>query len=54
MSEFSFWFGIGIEGFGVVVTDVMCNTESMAMGQPISLAKKFILMPAATWRYYAG
>lgn len=35
-----------------IVADV--QTESMAMGQPISLAKKFILMPAATWRYYAG
>lgn len=24
------------------------------MGQPITLAKRMILGPAATWRYYAG
>jgi len=24
------------------------------MGQPITLAKRMILSPAATWRYYAG
>jgi len=29
-------------------------TESRAMGQPITLAKRMILGPAATWRYYAG
>ena len=28
--------------------------ESRAMGQPITLAKRMILGPAATWRYYAG
>ena len=30
------------------------TSESRAMGQPITLAKRMILGPAATWRYYAG
>ena len=28
--------------------------ESAAMGQPISVAKRMVLGPAALWRYYAG
>jgi aldehyde dehydrogenase (NAD+) len=34
--------------------DRLAQLESSAMGQPISVAKKFILGPAAVWRYYAG
>ncbi|EGP88410.1 uncharacterized protein MYCGRDRAFT_41337, partial [Zymoseptoria tritici IPO323] len=32
----------------------LAKLESAAMGQPISVAKKFILGPIALWRYYAG
>ncbi|GAB7331932.1 hypothetical protein MBLNU13_g03854t1 [Cladosporium sp. NU13] len=32
----------------------LAGLESRAMGQPITLAKRMILGPAATWRYYAG
>ncbi|KAM0724131.1 hypothetical protein Q7P37_000012 [Cladosporium fusiforme] len=32
----------------------LAGLESMAMGQPITVAKRMILGPAATWRYYAG
>ncbi|WPH02462.1 Hypothetical protein R9X50_00532600 [Acrodontium crateriforme] len=34
--------------------DMLASLESRAMGQPISLAKRMILGPAALWRYYAG
>ncbi|KAK5123545.1 hypothetical protein LTR85_002583 [Meristemomyces frigidus] len=34
--------------------DKLASLESRAMGQPISLAKLFVLGPAAYWRYYAG
>lgn len=32
----------------------LAKCESVAMGQPISVAKRMILGPAALWRYYAG
>ena len=32
----------------------LAKLESMAMGQPISMAKRMILGPAALWKYYAG
>ncbi|KAK1070499.1 hypothetical protein LTR74_004178, partial [Friedmanniomyces endolithicus] len=34
--------------------DKLAKLESIAMGQPISVAKKFILAPAMIWKYYAG
>lgn len=34
--------------------DKLASLESRAMGQPVSLAKRMILGPAALWRYYAG
>ena len=34
--------------------DKLAKLESMAMGQPISVAKLMIKGPAALWRYYAG
>lgn len=34
--------------------EMLAHLESSAMGQPISVAKKMILGPAALWRYYAG
>lgn len=34
--------------------DKLAHLESSAMGQPISVAKRFILGPAALWRYYSG
>ncbi|KAK1018027.1 hypothetical protein LTR54_001873 [Friedmanniomyces endolithicus] len=34
--------------------DKLAKLESTAMGQPISVAKKFILAPAMIWKYYAG
>ena len=34
--------------------DKLARLESAAMGQPISVAKKFILGPVALWQYYAG
>lgn len=34
--------------------DRLANLESIAMGQPVSLAKRMILGPVALWRYYAG
>lgn len=34
--------------------DKLAQLESSAMGQPVSLAKRMILGPAALWRYYAG
>lgn len=40
-------------GLGYCANDGMF-AESRAMGQPMSLAKRMILGPAATWRYYAG
>ena len=35
-------------------TDKLAKLESQAMGQPVTMAKAFILGPAALWRYYAG
>lgn len=32
----------------------LAKLESIAMGQPVSVAKKMILGPVALWRYYAG
>jgi len=34
--------------------DKLAHYESIAMGQPITLAKRMILGPIALWRYYAG
>ncbi|KAK5078381.1 hypothetical protein LTR51_000570 [Lithohypha guttulata] len=34
--------------------EMLAHLESIAMGQPISVAKKMILGPIAIWRYYAG
>lgn len=34
--------------------DRLAKLESMAMGQPVSLAVRMIQGPAAIWRYYAG
>ncbi|KAK5166889.1 uncharacterized protein LTR77_007618 [Saxophila tyrrhenica] len=34
--------------------DKLAKLESMAMGQPITVAKAMIKGPAALWRYYAG
>ncbi|KAK5724503.1 hypothetical protein LTR15_004548 [Elasticomyces elasticus] len=34
--------------------DKLAKLESTAMGQPISVAKKFIMAPAMIWKYYAG
>lgn len=34
--------------------EMLAHLESSAMGQPISLAKRMIMGPAAMWRYYAG
>ena len=34
--------------------DKLAHLESIAMGQPISVAKLMIKGPAALWRYYAG
>lgn len=44
----------GLKGFLGCYADFLGVVESMAMGQPITLAKRLILGPAATWRYYAG
>ena len=32
----------------------LAQLEGIAMGQPISVAKRMVLGPAALWRYYAG
>ena len=32
----------------------MRRIESRAMGQPVAVAKRMILAPAALWKYYAG
>ncbi|CAK1355356.1 unnamed protein product [Cercospora beticola] len=34
--------------------DKLAQLESVAMGQPVSVAKRMILGPVALWRYYAG
>ncbi|KAK5136798.1 hypothetical protein LTR08_002094 [Meristemomyces frigidus] len=34
--------------------DRLASLESQAMGQPFSIARMFVLGPAAMWRYYAG
>ncbi len=34
--------------------DKLAKLESMAMGQPITVARAMIKAPAALWRYYAG
>ena len=34
--------------------DKLAKLESMAMGQPITVAKAMIQRPTALWRYYAG
>lgn len=34
--------------------DKLARLEPAAMGQPISVAKKFILGPIAFWKYCAG
>lgn len=32
----------------------LAKLESVSMGQPISMAKAFVALPAAVWKYYAG
>ena len=34
--------------------DRIAELESKAMGQPVTVAKGFVLGPVALWRYYAG